>query len=325
MLASTRSLPGATSPRLPTRVATVVMRLSARFSSAVATASGSTSSAVPRAAGHSSAAAIDRMPDPQPRSTNRVDLARRQLLGHRDHETGRGVAAGPERAPRIDVDHTVGRRRRRRVPARPDDEAASDPQRAEVSLPDVAPLVLVGLAARDRHRVGRHARGAQARAGGLDLGDDLLLDVGRALREDQRPPTLDPEDGLGVADLDPARQRADGVSEHLGRDRRNVDGELDPTRGHAPRPSPASADDAALRFATTALARLAHLAFALHRGLLVITAPLDLLQDPFLRHLLLQDLQRLVDGIPDFNFQRSAEQRLQKGLLGESGDLTLQT
>ena len=136
---------------------------------------------------------------------------------------------------------------------------------------------------------------------------------------------LDPEDGLRVTDLDPARQRADGVSEHLDRDRRNVDGELDPTRGHARRPSPASADDAALRFATTALARLAHLAFALHRGLLVITAPLDLLQDPFLRHLLLQDLQRLVDGIPDFYFQRSAEQRLQKGLLGESGDLTLQT
>src|SRR4051812_20160556 len=74
---------------------------------------------------------------------------------------------------------------------------------------------------------------------------------------------------------------------------------------------PASANDAALCFATATLPRLAHLALTLHGRLLVITPPLDLLQDSFLRHLLLQDLQRLVDGIPDFNFQRSAEQCLQ--------------
>src|SRR3982750_184437 len=74
---------------------------------------------------------------------------------------------------------------------------------------------------------------------------------------------------------------------------------------------PASANDAALCFATATLPRLAHLALALHGRLLVITPPLDLLQDSFLRHLLLQDLQRLVDGIPDFNFKRSAEQCLQ--------------
>src|SRR3954465_3591018 len=74
---------------------------------------------------------------------------------------------------------------------------------------------------------------------------------------------------------------------------------------------PASANNAALCFATATLPRLAHLALALHGRLLVITPPLDLLQDSFLRHLLLQDLQRLGDGIPDFNFQRSAEQCLQ--------------
>src|SRR4029079_9263552 len=80
-------------------------------------------------------------------------------------------------------------------------------------------------------------------------------------------------------------------------------------------PSRRSANDAALGFATTTLARFAHLALALHRRLLVVTPPLDLLQDPFLRHLLFEDLQRLVDGIPDFNFQRSAEQCLQASLL----------
>src|SRR3954452_23444669 len=63
-----------------------------------------------------------------------------------------------------------------------------------------------------------------------------------------------------------------------------------------------SADDAAFRFAAAALARLPHLALALHGRLLVVTPSLDLLQDAFLRHLLLQDLQRLVDGIPDLNF-----------------------
>src|SRR5439155_13036586 len=71
------------------------------------------------------------------------------------------------------------------------------------------------------------------------------------------------------------------------------------------------ARNSALRFATAPLAGLAHLALTLHGGLLVVTPPLDLLQDSFLGHLLLQNLQRLIDGIPDFNFERTAEQCLQ--------------
>src|SRR5581483_7942682 len=70
-------------------------------------------------------------------------------------------------------------------------------------------------------------------------------------------------------------------------------------------------DDAPLGFATAPLPRFAHLALALDRRLLVITAPLDLLEDPLLGHLLLQDLQGLVDGIPDFDCKRPAEQCLQ--------------
>src|SRR5689334_13018724 len=65
---------------------------------------------------------------------------------------------------------------------------------------------------------------------------------------------------------------------------------------------------AALRLATTTLARLTHLALPLDAGLLVETAPLDLLQDAFLRHLLLQDLHRLLKAIANFDFQRPAEQ-----------------
>ena len=226
----------ATSPRLPTRVATVVMRLSARFSSAVATASGSTSSARPRAAGHSSAAAIDRMPDPQPRSTNRSTW--RAASSSAIAITSRVEAWPPvpnARPGSMSITRSVAAaggasQLGRMTKLRPTRSARK--YRFQTSRHSSS----CGLAARDRHRVGRHARGAQARAGGLDLGDDLVLDVGRALREDQRPPTLDAKDGLGVADLDPARQRADGVSEHLGRGRRNLDRELDPiawTRGRA--------------------------------------------------------------------------------------------
>ena len=51
----------------------------------------------------------------------------------------------------------------------------------------------------------------------LDLRDDLVLELRRALRQDQRLPGLDPKDGLGVADLDAAGQRADGVGQDLGR------------------------------------------------------------------------------------------------------------
>ena len=77
---------------------------------------------------------------------------------------------GPEGAPRIDVDDPIARPPRGGASQLgPDDEAAPDAQRPEVLLPDVAPLVLVRLAARDRDRIGRHARRAQARAGRLDL------------------------------------------------------------------------------------------------------------------------------------------------------------
>ena len=65
---------------------------------------------------------------------------------------------------------------------------------------------------------------------------------------------------------------------------------------------------AALGLATTTLARLAHLALPLDARLLVETAPLDLLQDAFLRHLLLEDLHRLLKAIANFDFERPAEQ-----------------
>ena len=42
------------------------------------------------------------------------------LLGQRDHQPRRRVPAGAERAPRIEVDHPIARRRRGCVPARPD-------------------------------------------------------------------------------------------------------------------------------------------------------------------------------------------------------------
>src|SRR5450755_479275 len=83
-----------------------------------------------------------------------------------------------------------------------------------------------------------------------------------------------------------------------------------PVGGAKPLP-PALPRNSPLRLATAPLARLTHLPFFLHGGLLVIPSPLDLLQDSFLRHLLLQDLQRLVDGIPNFNIKRTAAQCLQ--------------
>jgi hypothetical protein len=69
--------------------------------------------------------------------------------------------------------------------------------------------------------------------------------------------------------------------------------------------------NAALGFAAAALAGLAHLALLLDRRLLVVPTSLDLLQDPLFGHLLLQDLERLVHGIANFYFERTAKQCLQ--------------
>ena len=229
-----------------------MIRLRARFSSAVATASGSTSSASPRAAGHSSAAAIDRIPDPQPRSTKRSTAGRAaMLLGHRDHQARRCVAAGPERAARIDVDHAIGRRRRRRVPARPNDEAAADAQRAEVLLPDVAPLVLVRLAAA-RRRSGRARRPAARRRAqaASTSADDLGLQLRRALRQDQRrarPRREGSSPRRGSRPRPSARRRRQPALRP--RADRERDRELDPARGRRRR-AHASAQRTMRRFAS---------------------------------------------------------------------------
>src|SRR3569623_719011 len=86
--------------------------------------------------------------------------------------------------------------------------------------------------------------------------------------------------------------------------------------GHrAPPGRGALAIHAALLLATATLPRLAHLPFLFHRGLLIITTTLDLLKDAFLRHLLLQDLHRLLDRVANLHLERSAKQCLQEIVL----------
>ena len=86
------------------------------------------------------------------------------------------------------------------------------------------------------------------------------------------------------------------------------------------------ADYAPLGLTPPPLARLADLALALDRRLLVVAAALDSLQDALLRHLLLQDLHRFFDGIPNFDFEGASEQCLQAVSQGPiSGEWRLST
>ena len=219
----------ATSARLPTRVATVVTRLSARFSSVVATASESTSSASPRAAGHSSAAAIDRIPDPQPRSTNRSTCAVVQLLR-------------PSRSPGAS---TRGRPCRTRGPDRC---RSPDRRRPRAARPSSAGSRSCGrraargsTASRRRATRPRAPRGGEivigsgetpaarrrAQAASISASTSASISGAHCARITDRPPSTR-RMVSGVADLDAAGQRADGVGQHLGRGRRDRDRQLDP-------------------------------------------------------------------------------------------------
>ena len=71
------------------------------------------------------------------------------------------------------------------------------------------------------------------------------------------------------------------------------------------------ADHAPLGFTPTPLASLTDLALTLDRRFFVVATALDFLQDALLRHLLLQDLHRFFDGIPNFYFEGASEQCLQ--------------
>ena len=127
------------------------------------------------------------------------------------------------------------------VPARPNDEALAHALGPEVALPDVTPLVLVRLAPRQRHRVGRHPRRAQPRASRLDRRPARPPPPRARSARRSRPSALNANDGLGVPNLHPAGQLADGVGQHFGRRRRNFDRELNPDarRSHSP-PLPVS-------------------------------------------------------------------------------------
>ncbi len=66
---------------------------------------------------------------------------------------------------------------------------------------------------------------------------------------------------------------------------------------------------AALHLATTTLTGLAHFALLLDAGLLIEAAAFDLLQDAFLRHLLLKDLHGFFEVVTNFNFEWLSDQR----------------
>jgi len=70
-----------------------------------------------------------------------------------------------------------------------------------------------------------------------------------------------------------------------------------------------SSRSATLHLATTTLTGLAHFALLFDAGLLIEAAAFDLLQDAFLRHLLLEDLHGFFEVVTNFNFEWLSDQR----------------
>ena len=158
---SRRRPPPPRAPGLPTA-------LRRALSSVAATASGSRSIASTRGTPRA-AAAIARMPDPQPTSRACGHAARRQrALEELEAAPGRPVAPGTERAPGLDQhdEPALRERRRRHLPRRAHEQPPPHRDRPEVGAPGIGPR-LVGegrdpharrrARQRQRHQIGEVA------------------------------------------------------------------------------------------------------------------------------------------------------------------------
>ena len=131
------------------------------LSSVAATASGSRSIASTRGTPRA-AAAIARMPDPQPTSRAWATASASQRpLEELEAAPGRPMAAGAEGAPRLDQhdEPALRERRRRRLPRRAHEQPPPHRDRPEVGAPGIGPrLVGEGRDPHARHRTRQRQR-----------------------------------------------------------------------------------------------------------------------------------------------------------------------
>ena len=141
-------------------------RFCAAFSTVAAIAIGSLSSATTVAPGQSFAAAIDRMPEPQPTSATRAGRRPASARSCSSSSTSRVLACVPvpNAMPGSSSITTSSGGRFVALPARHDDELAGQPADLEVAFPRVAPLGLGHRRSRaDASRIERGAAGGPAR------------------------------------------------------------------------------------------------------------------------------------------------------------------